>query len=141
SRPAPGISGHAPYAAAEAGGAMGGFGELEAAVMDRMWRATTPRSVRDVLEDLQRDRVIAYTTVLTVLERLFRKGLVQREAVNRAYLYSATQSREDYTAGVMAEALANATDKLATLVRFAERVSPREARQLLMALTDRGRKR
>ena len=120
---------------------MSKFGELEATVMDRMWSADAPRSVREILDDLQRDRAIAYTTVMTVMERLFRKGMLTRVEHNRAYLYSTTQSRADYTAGLMAETLANATDKAATLVHFAERVSAREAKQLLKALSDRSARR
>lgn len=116
---------------------MGKFGELEAAVMDRVWDADGPLSVRDVLEGLQPDRTIAYTTVMTVMERLFRKGMLTREEHNRAYLYSPARSRADYTATVMAEALASTTETAATLVHFAERVSPHEARQLLRALADR----
>jgi predicted transcriptional regulator len=117
------------------------FGELEATVMDRMWDAAAPRSVRDVMEDLQQSRTIAYTTVMTVMERLFRKGMLTRVEVGRAYLYSPAQSRADYTAGVMAETLANATDKAATLVHFADRVSAREAKQLLKALSERTARR
>jgi predicted transcriptional regulator len=117
------------------------FGELEATVMDRMWSADEPRSVRDILEDLQRGRSIAYTTVMTVMERLFRKGMLTRVEQGRAFLYSPAQSRADYTAGVMAQTLANATDKAATLVHFADRVSATEARQLIKALSDRGARR
>ena len=117
------------------------FGELEATVMDRLWRADAGRSVRELLEELQSERTIAYTTVMTVMERLFRKGMLLREEDGRAYRYSPVQSRADYTAGVMADTLAGATDKAATLVHFAERVSPSEARQLLKALAERSGKR
>lgn len=120
---------------------MRGFGELEAVVMDRLWSAVSPRSVRDLMEDLQQDRVIAYTTVMTVLERLYRKGYLTRTADGRAYRYLPAQSRADYTAGLMAAALENATDKEATLVHFADRVSSEEARQLLTALADRNNPR
>ena len=120
---------------------MAKFGELEASVMERMWEADAPRSVRDVLEALQQDRDIAYTTVMTVMERLFRKGMLTRVEQGRAYLYSAAQSRADYAAEVMADALASTTDKAATLVHFAERMSVREAKQLLQALSERAAKR
>ncbi len=120
---------------------MSKFGELEATVMDRLWSSEGPRSVRDLLEELQQDRTIAYTTVMTVLERLFRKGLLTRVEDNRAYLYSTVQSRADYTAGVMVDTLANATDKTATLVHFVDRVSAREAKALLKALSDRTARR
>ena len=120
---------------------MSKFGELEATVMDRMWNADAPCSVRAMMEDLQQGRSIAYTTVMTVMERLFRKGMLTRVEVGRAYVYSPAQSRADYTAGVMAETLANATDKAATLVHFADRVSAREAKQLLKALSERTARR
>lgn len=116
---------------------MARVGELEATVMDRLWSADGPRSVRDVLEALRHDRPIAYTTVMTVLERLYRKGMLTRVEAGRAWMYSPAQNRADYTASVMAQALANATDKTATLVHFAERVTPREAQQLMKALADR----
>lgn len=117
---------------------MSRFGELEAIVMDHMWKAHDARSVRDIVQELQQERQIAYTTVMTVMERLFRKGLLTRTEHDRAYLYTAAQPRSEYTAGLMAETLASSTDRAATLVRFAELVSPREAEQLLRALSDRG---
>lgn len=120
---------------------MSTFGELEAAIMDRLWRATGPQSVRDVLEDLQKDRTIAYTTVMTVMERLYRKERLTREEHHRAYLYSPVQTRADYTATMMAEALTEATDRTATLVHFAERVTARDAKQLIKALTERTARR
>jgi predicted transcriptional regulator len=117
------------------------FGELEATVMDLLWDAGAPRSVRDVLEALQQERTIAYTTVMTVMERLFRKHMLTRAESGRAFLYSPAQSRADYAAGIMADTLAGSTDKRATLVHFADRVSPREAKQLLQALSDRTARR
>lgn len=120
---------------------MSRFGELEATVMERMWATDGPRSVRDVMEELQRERTIAYTTVMTVMERLFRKSMLTRSEDGRAYLYSPASSRADYTAGLMADALADSSDTAATLVHFAERVSAREAKQLLKALSERGSRR
>ena len=116
---------------------MSRFGELEATVMDRLWEAEEPRSVRDVLIDLQRTRDIAYTTVMTVMERLFRKGLLAREEAGKAFLYRPVLSRADYTADAMAAALADTRDRDAALVHFAHRVSAREARTLLAALAER----
>ena len=55
------------------GGAMQGLGELKAAVMDVLWHAEEPRSVRDVLQGINRDRTLAYTTIMTVLDNLHRK--------------------------------------------------------------------
>lgn len=59
------------------------------AVLHELGNAT----VQQVAEHL--DASLAYTTVMTTLDRLFRKGLLQREKVNRAYLYSPTLSARD----------------------------------------------
>lgn len=121
---------------------MSRFGELEAVVMDRLWSAHGPRTVRDVLVALQADREIAYTTVMTVMERLFRKGMLTRVEDGKAYTYEPAMSRADYTAEAMAAALADTKDRDAALVHFAGKVSAREARTLLAALAARtGRRR
>ena len=60
------------------------FGELEAVIMDRLWQRGSPALVRDVVEDLQRDRTVAYTTVMTVMENLHRKGWLRRDRDGRA---------------------------------------------------------
>ena len=55
---------------------MNGLGDLERAVMDSLWESPTPQTVRQVHADLSRDRSLAYTTVMTVLQRLAKKNLV-----------------------------------------------------------------
>jgi predicted transcriptional regulator len=114
------------------GGGMRGFGDLEAAIMERVWAAGQPLLVREIRQTLEPER--AYNTVWTVVEILYRKGWLTREKDGRAYRYVATVSREDYTAGLMGEALAASTDRAATLRRFAERFGPAEAEQLREAL-------
>jgi predicted transcriptional regulator len=109
-----------------------GFGELEAAIMDRIWSADQPLLVREVHAALPPGR--AYNTVLTVVEILYRKGWLSRQKDGRAYRYRATTSRAEYTAQLMGEALAASTDRVATLRRFAERIDPAEAEQLRAAL-------
>ncbi len=61
-----------------------GFGGLEAQVMDWLWRAGQPMTVREVLDRLNADRArpLAYTSVLTVLDNLFRKDAVPRAGQN-----------------------------------------------------------
>ncbi|GII70926.1 hypothetical protein Sme01_34020 [Sphaerisporangium melleum] len=103
-------------------------------VMDRMWSYRRPASVRDVLEDLRQERQIAYTTVMTVMDNLHKKGLLRREQVSRAYLYEATASKEAYTAELMRSTLANGGNRAATLVHFLERLTPEEAEALEAAL-------
>ncbi|WP_234552734.1 BlaI/MecI/CopY family transcriptional regulator [Rhodococcus qingshengii] len=77
---------------------MQGLGELEALVMDVLWRSTEPVRVRDVIDGLDDDREPAYTTVMTVMDNLHRKGWVHRQRNGRAYWYEATRSREEAAA-------------------------------------------
>lgn len=113
---------------------MSRFGELEEAIMDRVWAADGPVRVREVLEGLRRDRDIAYTTVQTVMEILRRKGWLEREKDGRAHRYQATASRADYTARLMDEALAASPDRSAALVRFIEGMDAAEVAELREAL-------
>src|SRR4029077_19394982 len=81
------------------------FGELEAVIMDRLWDQGRPMLVREMVEDLRDDRALAYTTVMTVMENLHRKGWLRRERDGRAWRYEPTGSRSAYTAGLVGAAL------------------------------------
>ena len=120
---------------------MARFGDLEAAIMDVIWAAAAPVRVREVSEQLNRDRPLAFNTVQTVMENLYRKGWLGRRKDGRAYLYTAKRSRDDYADGLMAEALSAAGDPAATLVRLVGDLEPGEAARLRAALdaaADRG---
>jgi predicted transcriptional regulator len=106
------------------------LGQLEAAVMERLWSWDRPVAVRDVLEDLQRERPLAYTTVMTVLDNLHRKGMVIREKSGRAYLYRPTRSRATHTAELMEQALSGTHDRGTALMRFVEQMSSDEVAEL-----------
>ncbi|MDA1387634.1 MULTISPECIES: BlaI/MecI/CopY family transcriptional regulator [Glycomyces] len=106
------------------------LGDLEAAVMEVLWSATEPATVRRVLGELGRDPEPAYTTIMTVLDNLHRKGMVTRERDGRAWAYLPAQSREDFAAETMAEVLDAAADRSATLLRFIGRISPEEQARL-----------
>jgi predicted transcriptional regulator len=69
------------------------LGPLELVVMEAMW-SFGPSFVRDVVGRL--DRKLAYTTVMTTLDRLFKKGMLAREMTDRAFMYSPKVSREDW---------------------------------------------
>ena len=88
--------------------------------MERLWRWDRPAPVREVLEDMQQDRQIAYTTVMTVLDNLHRKGMVMREKNGRAYVYRPTRSRESHTAELMEQVLARTSNRGGALLRFVE---------------------
>ena len=80
-------------------------------------------SVRQVRETMVYDRDIAYTTVMTVANILFHKGLLDREKVGRAWLYWTRETHAEYTARVMDEVLSTGPDPGATLRSFVERLS------------------
>lgn len=61
--------------------------------MEVLWGAGH-RSVRDVVEQL--DRKLAYTTVMTTLDRLFKKGLLDRQKSDRAFLYVPRLTRQEW---------------------------------------------
>ncbi|MEU0008176.1 BlaI/MecI/CopY family transcriptional regulator [Streptomyces sp. NPDC006314] len=94
------------------------MGELEDAVMTRVWKWNRPVTVREVLEDLQQERSIAYTTVMTVLDNLHQKGWVRREAEGRAYRYEAVSTRAAYAAALMNDAWSQSDNPAAALVAF-----------------------
>lgn len=104
--------------------------------MDRVWAAAEPVTVRTVFEDLAADRAIAYTTVMTVMDKLHRKGWLMRELLNRAYVYAPVRSRENYSAELMREALSDSHNTAGTLLAFLDQLSAAEARQLRAVLND-----
>lgn len=66
--------------------------------MELLWASGVPHSVADVHQQLNRERELAYTTVMTVLDRLAKKGLVSRELVQRAWQYRPTAPQADVVA-------------------------------------------
>ena len=108
------------------------LGDLEREVMTRLWDAGEPLTVRQVHESLSRDRDLAYTTVMTVLDRLAKKKLVLQQKADRAYRYAPAQTREEMTAGVMLDALSATPDRDAALAYFMGQLPP-EALQAAIA--------
>ncbi|MFH8797155.1 BlaI/MecI/CopY family transcriptional regulator [Streptomyces sp. NPDC017941] len=106
------------------------LGELEDAVMTRVWKWNRPVTVREVLEDLQQERSIAYTTVMTVLDNLHQKGWVRREAEGRAYRYEAVSTRAAYAAALMNEAWSQSDNPASALVAFFGMMSPQQRQAL-----------
>ncbi|WP_026554250.1 BlaI/MecI/CopY family transcriptional regulator [Arthrobacter sp. 35W] len=119
---------------------MATLGELERAVMDLLWErpeAITANELRDLLSQRPAAdgrgtdvKSLAVTTVLTVLSRLEKKGLVERERNTRPHRYQAVTSRAEHTAELMLEVLGSAPDREAVLARFIGTVSDGEAETL-----------
>jgi predicted transcriptional regulator len=110
------------------------FGELEAVIMERLWELGRPVLVREMVDELRPERALAYTTVMTVMDNLHRKGWLRRERDGRAWRYEPTGSRSGYTAALMSDALATSTDRRTALAHFALQMSPQDAALLRDAL-------
>src|SRR3984893_15327056 len=110
------------------------FGELEAVIMERLWDQGRPMLVREMVEDLRDDRALAYTTVMTVMENLYRKGWLRRERDGRAWRYEPSGARASYTSALMNDALATSPDRRTALTHFALQMSPNDAALLREAL-------
>jgi predicted transcriptional regulator len=78
------------------------FGSLELRVLDALWRRGDAATVRDLQRDFPRT---AYTTLMTTLDRLHRKGVLERTKSGRAFLYQPRCSREDLRLGLAENAL------------------------------------
>jgi predicted transcriptional regulator len=122
---------------------MATLGELERAVMDLLWSQIDTAAAEDagITANTLRDRLarsgsstdgkeLAVTTVLTVLSRLEKKGLVERERDIRPHRYRAVTSREEHTVELMHEVLGSAPDREAVLARFIGTVTEQEAETL-----------
>ncbi|MET9274577.1 BlaI/MecI/CopY family transcriptional regulator [Kribbella sp. NPDC003557] len=111
------------------------LGDLERLVMERLWAAPEALTVREVHAQLAGTRELAYTTVMTVLDRLAKKKLTERERDGKAWRYSAAAPREEMAADLMRDALDRAGDRREALVRFVGQVSDEEAALLREALS------
>ncbi len=114
---------------------MRGFGDLEAVIMDRVWEHAEPVTVRELHDELSAERVIAYTTVMSTMDNLHRKGWLNRVKEGKAYRYSPSASREEYSARLMREALADGGDTEMVLSHFLAQIDGEESAALRLALS------
>jgi predicted transcriptional regulator len=100
------------------------LGRLETELMDRLW-ARPEISVRDLHEEL--GGRLAYTTLMTTLDRLYKKGLLRRHKQGKAYFYSPVLSEREYqeslTQHFFGMVLNDRRNSGAVLLRFVEAVS------------------
>ncbi|WP_268768055.1 BlaI/MecI/CopY family transcriptional regulator [Mycolicibacter heraklionensis] len=116
-----------------------GLGDLERTVMECLWSASGALTVREVHASVAVKRNLAYTTIMTVLQRLAKKNLVVQRRDNRAHRYVPTRGRAELVAELMSYALDQVADSCgreAALVHFVERVGADEATALRRALAD-----
>lgn len=119
---------------------MQGLGQLESVVMEVLWTADGDLPVRGVMDQLT-GRTLAYTTVMTVMDNLHRKGFLERNKQGRAFFYRPTLSRGQAWAVAMQDLLAEAGDSEAVLLHFASAVSEGESDVLRSALNRRKRRK
>ena len=115
-----------------------GFGDLEATVMDRVWAREDGVTVREVFDELAGTRQIAYTTVLSTMDNLHRKGWVRRDREGKAFRYWPTMTREERSANLMRAAFSAGGDREAVLAFFVGQMTAEESAQLKAALRDGG---
>ena len=75
------------------------LGDLEAAVVEELWKTDQPLAVKDFHERISRNRQVAVTTIATILDRLYRKGVLSRKLIKDGgphYLYSSRLSEEEF---------------------------------------------
>jgi predicted transcriptional regulator len=110
-----------------------GAGELESEILAALHAADHPLTPGEVLRAVGED--LAYTTVMTILARLYAKGLAARVPVGRGFGYSPAESEATAVARQMHALLASGRDKAAVLAQFFEGLDPAEE-QMLARLLD-----
>ena len=113
-----------------------GMGELERAVMSVLWEGNDWMTPRQVLDRLELDPPVVYSTVMTILRRLWKKGVVDRERSGRAFSYRPVQGEGEQTAERMARLLHASNDPEAALTHFLASLDARRRRQLRKLLDD-----
>lgn len=108
----------------------GELGPLEAEIMDRAWKRGGPLTVREVVDSVGARHGLAYTTVMTVMERLSNKGFLVRRKVGRAYTYEPRLSRDDYSAALVRSVLAASGDRRSVLLGFVRSVKEEDLKEL-----------
>ncbi|WEO99464.1 BlaI/MecI/CopY family transcriptional regulator [Streptomyces sp. FXJ1.172] len=108
-------------------------GELESNVLAALWSADGPLTARQVLERLPGD--LAYTTVLTILSRLYGKGMLVRHREGRGYAYEPERDEASHTAHRMKSLLEGGSDREAVLTRFVSELSEQDEQLLHQLLS------
>lgn len=119
----------------------GDLGPLERAIMDHLWsEASNEVTVRDVL-DSPVGRRSAYTTIMTVMDRLWRKGYLSRRKLGKAYVYHVRRTRDQHVGVLVGRVLAGAGDRRSAFLGFARSVDQKDLEQLREAIRQVERER
>ncbi|MFD9190725.1 BlaI/MecI/CopY family transcriptional regulator [Streptomyces phaeochromogenes] len=115
---------------------MWNLGSLEAEVMDRIWSNEEPVTVRDVAGEINSARAqpLAYTTVMTTMYKLFRKGWLERSKTGKQYFYAPVEARDACVARLMTQVLGKSADPEVALLHFVEGLGSEGSTALRSAL-------
>lgn len=102
--------------------------------MAELWDRGAPATVREVLASLNASRNLAYTTVMTVMDNLHRKGALAREMSGRAWLYRPVRSRAEHSAALLQDVLAESGDRQEVLMHFVADLDADSVAQLRSAV-------
>lgn len=102
--------------------------------MDVLWDNSEPMPAGSVHDSLTSERSVSYTTVLTVLVRLWRKGRLERELLGRAHVYRPILSREEHIAEEMHKLLDEVANPSSALSHFVAALDGRQTDQLRSVL-------
>jgi predicted transcriptional regulator len=116
---------------------------VEWEIMDAVWNAGEPVTVRDVLEGAYPDGEKAYTTVQTIMNTLERKKLLRRKKVGLVNFYSARRTRESVvraeTSTLLSRAFKGSVPALASTLLSLDRLSPDELNKLKELIKEKER--
>lgn len=117
------------------------LGDLELKVMAILWTSRTPLGVAAVSERIQGERQLAYTTVMTVLVNLYKKGVVDRAKRGKAYLYWAREGQDQLARGLFERLIkgyynGSVEDFFAAFLRYRQDLSESELGELKRQLEE-----
>ncbi|HEY9555187.1 MAG TPA: BlaI/MecI/CopY family transcriptional regulator [Acidimicrobiales bacterium] len=115
------------------------MGELEAQALAVLWEVDAWMTPREVLEKLPPQPPVVYSTVMTILRRLWKKGVLERRKQGKAFAYHPVQGREERTAERMVALLAAAHDPEVALSHFLDGLDATNRGQLRRLLGSRKR--
>ncbi len=108
--------------------------ELEIAIMEILWASEVPLTPTDVRTRLGHE--LAYSTVMTVMVRLWKKGLLHRQRERRSYRYGSVFDRDEVVARNMLDFLIRSGGSESVLARFVDGLGPGQLNELKSALEE-----
>lgn len=115
------------------------LGELEKEIMEVVWISSKPVAVKEVLDNLQNKRKIAYTTVMTIMVRLVDKGVLTRKLASSSYLYEPKLSQEKFIAQSVHNIFTSVIstfgrEAAAHFIKEIQKLNPQKRKELLKIL-------